>query len=470
MGFSVSSCYLTERGADLFTVVCLPEAAGRYPVVLSRSPYEDSLNQLSDEEAAESILESCASWLERGYAVIRQHCRGTGKSSGDCIPYINEREDGLALQAWVRKQPFYNGEIFLCGGSYLSSVHYVTAPFAEDIKGAVLNVQDCERYNIKYRNGFFKAGLHGKWYMGMYKKKSIKDKSFHVDAFNMLPLTDLPKAALGEDAEDLLEAFRHPDRNDSFWQTRFGGGEAHDAVKHARIPILLTTHFYDIYTGGVFDMWNSMDAETRAMSALAVSPYDHSGTPKNQPVEFENGMFKEAFGSYDIDWFDFVRGKRPAPFEQGKVTYYRLFENQWRTEMFENAPKALKVPLGTEEITYTYNPYAPASFVGGLSANFGGTAWQDAPNSRYDIKSFISLPFEADTFVKGRMEAKLRVKSDCEDTCFYMRISLVKEEGAYGLRDDIHALSEFAPDYVPGEEVEMRFRFDEHAFLVKKGE
>ena len=68
------------------------------------------------------------------------------------------------------------------------------------------------------------------------------------------------------------------------------------------------------------------------------------------------------------------------------------------------------------------------------------------------------------------MTARLRVRSDCEDTCFYIRLSLVKEEGDYGLRDDINQISNFAPDYVPGEEIEMDFSFDEHAFVIKKGE
>ncbi len=51
-----------------------------------------------------------------------------------------------------------------------------------------------------------------------------------------------------------------------------------------------------------------------------------------------------------------------------------------------------------------------------------------------------------------------------------MRVSLVKPEGYYGLRDDIQQISNFRPDYVPGEEAELEFSFDEHAFAVKRGE
>ena len=166
--------YLEKDHTQLFTVICLPENTGKFPTVIYRNPYVDTAQHQTEEEICAAKLLDFKGWLENGYAVVFQHCRGRGKSSGDCIPYIFEREDGLFLQDWVRKQPFYNGELYLCGGSYTTSVHFVTAPFAPDIKGAVLEIQDCERYNCNYRNGFYKMGLHGGWYVGMYKKKSVR--------------------------------------------------------------------------------------------------------------------------------------------------------------------------------------------------------------------------------------------------------------------------------------------------------
>ena len=462
--------YLPFENAELFTVICLPDMCGKYPTVIYRNPYVDSDENLSEDEICTKKLNECCGWLQRGYAVVFQHCRGRGKSSGDCIPYIYEREDGLFLQEWIRHQPFYNGELYLCGGSYTSSVHFVTAPFAEDIKGAVLEVQDCERYNCNYRNGFYKMGLHGGWYVNMYKKKSNLKKSYTTDSYKMLPLSDFSKTVFGENAEDFDEILKHPDRNDVFWSTRFGGGEAHDAIKHANIPILLVTGFYDIYTGGVFDMWKGLDAATKAKSVLAVHPFDHGGTGEKQPVNFENGCLRKEFEHYAVHWLDAVRGKSDFPFEQGKVTYYKLFDNTWCCDDFYDAKETRRVKLGDGKISYKYNPYAPASFKGGLSANFGGNAWQDAPNSRYDIVSLYTPEFNEDVFVKGKMRAKLKVISDCEDTCFYVRLSLCKPEGDYGLRDDINQISNFNVNYKPNEELEMDFSFDEHAFVIHKGE
>lgn len=464
-------CYLPVRDAELFTVVCLPEEGERFPTVIFRSPYVDSAQDLPEETVLGQYADSRTEWTSRGYAVVFQHCRGRGKSSGDCVPYIYEREDGLALQAWIREQPFYNGELYLVGGSYTASVHFATAPFAPDVRGAVLEVQDCERYNGYYRNGFYKMSPGGGWYAGMYKRKSLPKKNGATESYHLLPLIDFSETVFGERAPEFDEILRHPRRDDPFWtDTLWGGSDSHHAIRHAHIPILLLSGFYDIYTGGCFAMWQTLDEETRRRSAFLVHPYDHGCNPAGQPIQFENSLPSEVFGSFRIDWLDAVRGKRAFPLPTGEVTYYRLFENRWQTDAFLPGSRTLTFALGDGETTFRYNPFAPATFKGGLSDNVGGNQWQDPPGRRYDVLSFFTPEFDRDVFVKGKMTARLTVRSTCEDTCFYVRVSLVKPEGYYGLRDDINQISNFAPDYVPGEEIGMDFTFDEHAFLIRRGE
>jgi predicted acyl esterase len=304
----------------------------------------------------------------------------------------------------------------------------------------------------------------------MYKRKSIPTKNYTTQSFDMLPLSSFSKTVFGENAEDFDEILKHPNKNDAFWKTRYGGGEAHNAIKHANIPILLVTGFYDIYTGGVFDMWNALDEQTKSKSALAVHPFDHGCNGEGQPVNFENGNINKEFENYSVKWLDSIRGKSESPFPRGKVTYYKLFDNKWCCDNFSKPEEYQKIGLGNGTVSYEYNPNNPATFKGGLSANFGGNAWQDKPNLRNDIITIYTPEFTEDTFVKGKIKARLKVKSDCNDTCFYIRISLCKIEGDYGLRDDINQISNFCADYTPNTEIEMDFFFDEHAFVIKKGE
>ena len=411
MKYSADYKYIESNGIKLFTVVLLPDSSGKFPVVVFRNPYMDVYENWDESDVVIACLNDQKRWLKNGYAVVFQHCRGRGKSTADCIPYINEREDGIALREWIRQQPFYNGEIFLCGHSYSSSVHYTTAPFEDDIKGAVFGVQDSERYNICYRNGFLKKALHGSWYVNMYKAKSHMKKNFTKGSFDMLPLKDFTKTVFGEYAEDFDQMLKAPNPGDEFWNTRFGGNDARDATNNVKFPILFTTGFYDIYTGGVFEMWNSMSEESRRKSALIVSPYDHGDNfDADNAIEFPNGKPREYFGqNFDIEWFDFIRGTgQKKPFDVGVITYYNLFENRWESNEFLMVSDEMKLCLGDNEVSYVYNPFDPPTFKGGLSRAFGGTVYQDNPNSRHDIISVYSDPFEADVYVKGKMSAKLK--------------------------------------------------------------
>ncbi len=68
------------------------------------------------------------------------------------------------------------------------------------------------------------------------------------------------------------------------------------------------------------------------------------------------------------------------------------------------------------------------------------------------------------------MTAKLSVSSDCKDTCFYMRISIAKERGNFGHRDNITSLCYKLGDYVSNIKAGIILCFYEHAFLIKKGQ
>ncbi len=461
--------YLTVNGTSLFTAVLLPAKEGRYPTVIRRDPYVDRFENLPEEDILAEYGQAFGLWLERGYAIIVQHCRGRGKSDGDCLPYINEREDGLALMDWIRRQPFYSGELLLQGTSYLTSVHYAVAPYAPDVKGAIFNVQDCERYNICYRNGFLKKGLHCGWYLGMYKAKSHHP---HNRAnWDILPFSAFSESVLGEPAEDFDEVLRHPDPRDPFWNTRFGGADARHATDDAHFPILFTTGFYDIYTGGIFEMWRRLNSACRDKSALVISAYDHGDAVNSSPIPLPTANRQEKFGSeYELEWFDYVLGRSSrSPFTTGHITYYTLFKNEWVTDDFAS-DSTLQFPLGDRAVTYTYDPADAPCFNGGLCCNFGGARFQEKPGQRADIVTVYTPAFEADTLIKGRMTARLSVSSDCEDTCFYMRVSLAKAEGDYGLRDDITSLVFQKGEYRPGETVTLDFTFDEHAFLIRQGE
>lgn len=350
----------------------------------------------------------------------------------------------------------------MLGSSYLSSAHYATAPFAPDIKGAVLGYQDCDNYNICYRNGFFKKALYGAWYAGVYCQKTLPERNCTPETFDILPFSEFSRTVFGMPEPSFDDILYHPYREEDYWGPK-------NIVHDAGIPILFTTGFYDIYTGGVFQMWDTLDSDMREISALLVSPYGHGDDPGEVPL-FPNAKLSERFGDYVTAWFNHIRFDTALPFGTGNITYYRMFDERWQCEPALRTERRMTLPMGAQKVSYVYDPANAPEFPGGLSTNFGGAKFQPPPNFRDDVKSIYTQPFSADVFVKGRMEAQLCVRSNQEDTCFLIRISLSSDDGDFGLRDDIVSLCMQLGNYCPGSKAILSFCFDEHAFRIQKGQ
>ena len=173
--------------------------------------------------------------------------------------------------------------------------------------------------------------------------------------FETLPLSLFTETVFGEPAADFDAMLRSPRPTDPFWQTQEGGADAHGVTRDLPFPALFTTAFYDIYTGGVLDMWEAMSPETRARCALVISPYDHGDAYREDTgILFPLGRRTEKFGTdYEIAWLDHIRKGEPARFETGRITYYNLFENEWHTEDTLSGNAAVTLPLGTGAVTYT---------------------------------------------------------------------------------------------------------------------
>ncbi len=462
-------------GTGLYTFGIRPPDGVRCPIVLQRTPYVPE-----ERPDLAAFAKGQAEAFARGYAYIVQHCRGCGMSEGEWIPYESEREDGLALLAWARTLPWYNGEIFLDGASYLCSVHWSyldTNP--ADVKGAALSVQEVDRYNVIYRNGFFKIGLHGDWFVGGYKKKDHalkRDESVRLRDF---PLCDFSLRRWGAPEPAFDNPVAHPDRKDPFWTSAAPGSGADYrwALAKSTMPILLRTGFYDIYTEGLCDMWRETPRERLTNCALLIDAYDHGGclTQEMQGTygEFPGGTrFDEKVSP--LDWFDFCRTGNPCPgAAPGKVRFYALWESRWiEADALADGPRRIEFKLGDGERSWTYDPMRPLpEFPGSGGICFGGMRPQPQPDFRDDVVSFV-LPTVAERLdVRGRMCASLAVKSDCDDTCFYVRVSVAKPDGKWLLlRDDITSLSANGGDYVPGTWRRIEFRFADHAFRLERGD
>lgn len=108
----------TRDGVQLATDLYLPPVVPA-PAVLMRTPYGRALD---------TYVGVFLALARRGYVVVAQDCRGTGDSEPDVWNfYVNEPEDSYDLLEWVHRQPWSNGFIGSCGGSYIGQTQWQMA-------------------------------------------------------------------------------------------------------------------------------------------------------------------------------------------------------------------------------------------------------------------------------------------------------------------------------------------------------
>ena len=106
-------------GLKLFADVYRPAGPGKYPVIVSRTPYSS--------ERAPSAYASAVYFAQRGYVYVLQDVRGRHESEGKWEPFRNDIEDGYDTIEWAAAQPWSTGKVGMQGGSYLGHVQWRAA-------------------------------------------------------------------------------------------------------------------------------------------------------------------------------------------------------------------------------------------------------------------------------------------------------------------------------------------------------
>lgn len=450
-------------GIRLYTRYAVPKGMEKCPVVYMRTPYEPSHNGAAhDIEDYRNNL-----FIKHGYAVLLQHCRGRGDSEGECVPY-RERDDGLNTLDYIRSLPFYNGEIYITGLSYLATVHYCyLSAQPSDIKGACLQIQVDRMYYRNYKNGCNYSLNNAKWYAGMYDRRFPEQK---CELLYKLPYIDAAKRAFGVDLPEFTQGLIH-NTCDEFWKNN----SRWNVIESLQIPTLFVEGWYDYYIDGMMNMWERLPIETKKRSAMFIGPYGHgTSVGDNTDYPLKNGNLPD---DYIVEWFDSIREKRPYKYaEYEKIKYYSIGADEWHSDTYpKNDHDYVRLYLGEkgklfghetdgEALTYRYDPTSTNDcykFQSIHRAHKAGTV--------EGVLSFVSDPVENETQFFGKIKFHLNVSSDCEDTAFFMRLYFVEDGESYNLTETVGALSYFIDDYKPGEKVEIDLETPPIAFAVKPG-
>jgi predicted acyl esterase len=114
-------------GTKLLSDLFQPDVEGRFPALLSVSPYP---RQIQDFGVPLGLLEAGASdfFVPRGYVHLIVNLRGTGGSEGTwTFMDQQERDDLFDLVEWAAAQPWCDGNVGMLGISYFAMTQLAAA-------------------------------------------------------------------------------------------------------------------------------------------------------------------------------------------------------------------------------------------------------------------------------------------------------------------------------------------------------
>jgi len=143
-------------GVKLATDIYLPDGSGPWPVILVRTPYGKNGPLMNGQHKQ---------WTTNGYAYVVQDCRGTGKSEGKYLPFMDDHFDGYDTVEWAAKQAWANGRVGMTGASAMgitANQAAITAP--PHLVAIYTMVAPASAYqHAIYTGGIFRKEMNESW-------------------------------------------------------------------------------------------------------------------------------------------------------------------------------------------------------------------------------------------------------------------------------------------------------------------
>src|SRR5215470_2412749 len=145
-------------GVKLRADIYRPKADGKFPVLLTRTPY-DKNNEF------DFGLEAAA----RGYIVVVQDVRGRYASDGEWYTFKNESNDGYDTIEWAAALPNSDGRVGMFGGSYVGATQMLAAIAHPPHLAGICPVVTASNYheNWAYTGGAFAQWFDEDWTSGL---------------------------------------------------------------------------------------------------------------------------------------------------------------------------------------------------------------------------------------------------------------------------------------------------------------
>lgn len=332
-------------GIALGAVLYQPlDAGGPVPAIMEMTPY-----------LADNMHQDGVAFARAGFAFVAVDCRGRGGSGAEFQQWIHDGPDGYDAVEWIARQPWCDGQVGLCGGSYTGWNQWMIAgtlpPSLKTIvpSAAFMGGIDIPHGGVgspyQYRWRVTLKGHHISWNLAA---DTLLFNRIQGDIYARNgSLLDVP-GIIGFDApgweDDLVATAWGP-----VWESRRPSTEA---LARLNIPVLSLTGMYDTCMPGTlvhhlrYDHHGS--AEARAHNYLVFGPWDHrgmDGTDQVYGLRFGPAA-KLDVPKLKIEWYRWVfgLGEKPA-FLDARIKYYVCDADEWRSGDSLDSIRGKPMPL-----------------------------------------------------------------------------------------------------------------------------
>lgn len=447
-------------GVKLFADIYMPAAPGRYPTLVTRTPYGVQ---------RDGVHEMMVKFAQHGYAVVVQDVRGRYESEGKWEPFRDEAKDGYETIEWAAAQPFSNGKVATQGGSYVG--HNQWAAASKNPPHLVAAFPSLASTNI-YANwmtmgGAFRLSFNYGWGVVRMPNRIMLPQFWHTENYmpeymkydNILmnlPLKEADVMNEGSVVQHYRDWIKH-ESYDEYWKSI----SDEERLNKISVPVHTLGGWFDIFIMGTINGYVGMKnhgatPEARAGARMIIGPWGHGPTQSYGGMDFTPDAFIDMF-ELQLRFYDYyLKGIKNGLDLDKPVQLFYMGINKWRGESDWPIPGtqyrewylssngsansirgdgtlSIAKPVKGGVDTYLYNPQNPVPTTGGNNCcgtpTAAGPADQRPLERREDILIYTSGFLEESITIAGPVKMKLHAATDGTDTDWMIKLIDVYPNG-----------------------------------------
>lgn len=323
-------------GVTLYADVYLPAAPGKYPTLVTRTPYGVQ---------RDGVHEMMVKFARHGYAVVVQDVRGRYESEGKWEPFRDEAADGYETIEWAAAQPFSNGKVATQGGSYVG--HNQWAAASQKPPHLVAAFPSLASTNI-YANwltmgGAFRLSFNYGWGVVRMPNRIMLPQYWHTENYmpenfkydNILmhlPLQDADVINEGDVVQHYRDWLEHASY-DKYWKS-ISDEERFDRIA---VPVHTLGGWFDIFIMGTVNGYigvknHGSTPEARKGTRMIIGPWGHGPTQSYGGVDFTPDALIDMFDT-QLAFYDYhLKGIKNGSDPEKPVRLFYMGINKWRSE------------------------------------------------------------------------------------------------------------------------------------------